>query len=146
MPICMGETGRSSTLTASLAEVLYRQGRLEEASELAHLASTMAAEDDVATQVTAGYVRGRVLAAKGSLDDGERFVREAWELAEGTGYLLTRADAAEAVADVLALAGRTKESREFLERALELHEQKGNVILAERTRRALAAGPGSSRA
>jgi len=130
----MGETGRASTMIASLADVVYLQGRLEEADELARAVATLAAEDDVASQIIGRSVRGKVSARRGSIFEGERLVRQAWELAVATQYVVYAAEAAEAVADVLSLAGRKRESDEFRRRALELHEQKGNVVLAERTR------------
>ena len=135
----MGEAGRASTLTVNLAEILYLQGQLDEADRLAQLGGTLGAEDDVATQIGARYVHGKVLARTGSIAEGERLVREAWNLAEGTGYVGTKAEAAESLAEVLALAGQVDESRAFLRITLELHEGKGNVILAERTRARLAA-------
>jgi tetratricopeptide (TPR) repeat protein len=133
----MGETGRASTLTANLAEVFYRQGRLDEADELALRARALSAEDDVSTHVGSRLVRGKVLARKGSIAEGERLVREAWELASGTQYLPQQAGAANALAEVLTLAGKAEESSDFLRLALELHEQKGNRIMAERTRELL---------
>ena len=133
----MGEAGRASTLTANLADVLYRQGRLDEADELALRAAALAAEDDVATQMVVRSVRGRVLARKGSTAAGEQLVREAWEIAEPTQFLNNKAGAAEAVAEVLSLAGKKEESAVYLRRALELREQKGNRIMADRTRERL---------
>ena len=75
-----------------------------------------------------------MLARKGSTAAGEQLVREAWEIAEPTQFLNNKAGAAEAVAEVLSLAGKKEESAVYLRRALELREQKGNRIMADRPR------------
>jgi tetratricopeptide (TPR) repeat protein len=135
----MGEKGRSSTLHVSLANVLYLQGRLDEAQEVARRGAALGADDDVSTQVGADVVQAKVLARKGSFLEGERLIRGAWQAIAGTQYPFTKAETAEAFADVLAIAGKTKESVEFLQRALELYEQKGCVVCAESVRAKLSA-------
>jgi len=133
----MGEAARASTLTANVAEALYRQGRLDDADALARRAAELAAADDVATQMVVRSVRGKVQARAGSLAAGEAFVREAWAMAEPTQYLNNKAAVAEDVAEVLSVAGNAIAAQEFLRRGLELRERKGNRIMAERIRERL---------
>ena len=59
------------------------------------------------------------------------------EFAEATEYHEVRMDTADALVEVLRLAGRREEADAALRRALELHEQKGDVYGAARLRQAL---------
>jgi hypothetical protein len=73
-----------------------------------------------------------MLARRGELEAGERLAREAVALAEETDMLNAHADALLDLAEVLALAGQ--DARAELEQALALHERKGNLVMAKRTR------------
>ena len=81
-------------------------------------------------------VRGKVLARRGELQEGEQLLREAVALAEETDILNAHADALVDLAEVLALAGHDASSE--LDRALARYERKGNLVMAERTRSRLA--------
>ena len=65
--------------------------------------------------------------------------REAVALADETDFTVLRGDAFMDLADVLRTAGRETESTAFAKQALELYEQKGNVVAVERARRILDA-------
>ena len=80
--------------------------------------------------------RGKVLARRGELDEGERLAREAVALAAETDMLNAHADALLDLAEVLTLADQ--DARAELEQALALYERKGNLVMAERTRSRLA--------
>ena len=60
--------------------------------------------------------------------------REAVRLAESTDGLNRRAKAERDLAEVLQLAGRLEEAGAALNRAIELFEEKGNIVSAGRTR------------
>ena len=60
-------------------------------------------------------------------------------LADETDFTVLRADAFMDLAEVLRTAGRGNESKPFVAQALELYEQKGNVVAAGRARRILDA-------
>jgi hypothetical protein len=77
-------------------------------------------------------VRGKVLARRGELEEGERLAREAVALGEETDMLNAHADALVDLAEVLALAGQDAQAE--LDKALGLYERKGNLVMAERTR------------
>jgi hypothetical protein len=81
-------------------------------------------------------VRGKVLARRGELEEGERVAREAVALAAETDMLNAHAAALLDLADVLALAGRDAQAE--LDQAHALYERKGNLVMAERTRSRLA--------
>ncbi len=133
----LGELGFLSTVAALLARCLVEQGRLEEAERFAAVSGEAAAPDDLATQVSLGSSRARILAARGLLADAERAAQEAVELAEATDDLNSRADTLLDQAEVLRLAGSTDRAAASAERALELYEQKGNVVGAGLARRRL---------
>ena len=63
-----------------------------------------------------------------------RLAREACAIADETEYHEIRMNSADALVDVLYAAGRADEAADALRRALELHEQKGDVYGAERLR------------
>ena len=79
----------------------------------------------------------RVLASRGELADAERLAREAVTLAEPTDFLPLKAELHDTLGEVLALAGTSAEARAAVERAISLHEQKGNLVSAERSRAVL---------
>jgi hypothetical protein len=80
--------------------------------------------------------RGKVLARRGELQEGERLAREAVALAEETDMLNAHADALLDLAEVVALA--SQDARAEPDQALALCERKGNLVMAERTRSTLA--------
>jgi class 3 adenylate cyclase/tetratricopeptide (TPR) repeat protein len=139
----MGERGFLSTTSAVLAQTLYALERHEEADEWTHVSEEAAALDDLLSQMVWRSVRGKVLARRGELDDGERLAREAVALAETSDMPFT-GDALLDLAEVLRLANKDDEARSCIQRALALYEQKGVVRMAERARSLLAELKGSS--
>ena len=91
--------------------------------------------DDVDAQVGLRRAQARLFAHRHEIENAERLAREAVDLAERTDFLDVHARAREALADVLGLAGRSQESLAELEHATRLHEQKGNLVSAARTRK-----------
>jgi ATP/maltotriose-dependent transcriptional regulator MalT len=88
---------------------------------------------------------GRVLAAEGQLDDALATARRSVEFFEQTDFLTFHAWALEAMADVQSAAGRREDAATSLERAVGLHDRKGNTAAADRARSALEALRESSR-
>lgn len=78
--------------------------------------------------------RAKAIAALERVEEGERLAREAVALVDQTQFPIDRADARMDLAEVLVLAGRPDDAAEVLQDALHLHEQKGNLVSAERTR------------
>ena len=132
-----GEKGFFSTLVGSLAEALYRQGRLKEAEEATRAGEQTASTDDFASQVGWRGVRAEVLAVRGELDRAERLAREGVAIAEPGDYIDLRGDMWMDLAEVLTVRGST-DARDALEQALALYERKGNLVSAARARGRLA--------
>ena len=134
----LGERGRLATTAALLARALAADGRDAEAEEAATASAEAASDDDLVSQIIWRGTRARLLARRGEHEAAERLACETVELADSTDYLNFHGDALVDLADVLALAGRAEEAAEALERARRLYDEKGNVVSAERTRRAIA--------
>jgi class 3 adenylate cyclase/tetratricopeptide (TPR) repeat protein len=134
----MGEKAYLSSLAADLAEVLYRRGRLDDAERFTRVTEEAADPNDLAAQIGWRSVRAKILARRGEADEAERLARDAVTLAEDTDFLDTAGDTLMDLADVLEAAGRADDARAAREAALDRYERKGNVMLSERARRALA--------
>jgi tetratricopeptide (TPR) repeat protein len=135
----IGDKGFRSSVLADLAEALMARDRYDEVEGLADESRSIAAADDFLAQAQWRAVRAKLLAARGDFEEGERLAREAVELADPSDYLTLRAEKWLRLGEVLELAGKTDEAADAVRRATGLFEQKGNVIMAERTRQQLAA-------
>jgi class 3 adenylate cyclase len=107
-----------------------------EAEEQSAKAAELGASDDIATQMMARQVKAKVVARRGQRAEGEQLAREAVELARRTQNLSGQADAYADLGEVLALAGRPREAAGAYGEALARYERKGDVVSAERARRA----------
>lgn len=135
----IGETSLLPNIAAMLAQVLYSQGRDDEAFRFSEISEHATARDDLAPQVQWRAVRAKLLARAGAADDGERLAREAVALAEGTpDFVHLRADALLDLGEVLAAGSAEAGAAGPIEKALELYERKGNVVSAAVARRRLA--------
>jgi class 3 adenylate cyclase/tetratricopeptide (TPR) repeat protein len=129
-----GERGWLATLAALLAEILWRQGKTEEAERFAGLSSDAALADDSVAQVQWRAVRAKLLAVRGRVREAEVLAREAIERGDRGDYVVTRGDARMSLAYVLRAADRRDEAAVPAREALELFERKGDVADAERAR------------
>jgi tetratricopeptide (TPR) repeat protein len=128
----VGETSALSTVQALLASVLCDQGRYGEADELTRRSEAIGDPDDLITQVGWRAARARVLARANELAEAEALAQEALGMAGD--YVPGRGRSYEALAEVLALAGRRAEAQEATRNAVELYERKGCMPLATRSR------------
>jgi tetratricopeptide (TPR) repeat protein len=115
--------GSAGYQDALLADVLYRRGELEEAERLVARAEADAAEDNIAAQVEWRAVRAK-------LERSVELAEAAVELAAQTDALNLRGDVELDLAETLRLVGEPDEAARAVQRALELYEQKGNVVAA----------------
>jgi tetratricopeptide (TPR) repeat protein len=129
-----GDVGHLATVAPLLADVFYLQGRPDEAMPLTELVARSALADDLDPQVAWRRVQAKVLAQRGDFENAEPLARKAVELAERSDYIDLHARAIEDLVEVLRLAGRSQEALGELEPAIRLHDQKGNVVAAARTR------------
>jgi DNA-binding SARP family transcriptional activator len=128
----MGEKALLATTAAMLAQAVYAQGRHDEAEELCRVSEGAAAANDLSAQVTWRSVCAKLRAEQGLTDDAEALAREAVRLAKPTDFLTIRADALLDLATVLRHGGQSSEAKELIRAALELYEQKGDVVSAAR--------------
>ena len=131
----IGETELRSTVAAMLAESYVSEGRDDEAEQWLERGRETPSDERL-PQMLWRQVRGKVLARRGELEEGERLAREAVALAEESDMLNAHADALLDLAEVLTLA--SQDARPELDRALALYERKGNLVMVERTRSKLA--------
>jgi tetratricopeptide (TPR) repeat protein len=135
----MGDLGHMSSVAGELALVILEEpGREQEALELAEEAARATLADDADAMVLWLSAKARALAALGRTAEAEGLARDAVERAWVTDYFWLQTKSAEALAEVLRLAGRTGEAAEALTKAIAVHHKKGNVVLAEADRRWLA--------
>jgi class 3 adenylate cyclase/tetratricopeptide (TPR) repeat protein len=130
----MGNQGHVATMAPVLADVLFAQGRGEEAAPVIELATRWTLADDVDAQIGWRRSQAKLLAQRGDFENAGRLAREAIELAERTDFLDLHARALEDLAEILCLAGSSQAALAKLEDATRLHEQKGNLVSAARTR------------
>jgi class 3 adenylate cyclase len=130
-----GELGNFMWFCSNLALALVELGQDDEAERWLERGREHLSEERL-PQILWRQARAKVLARRGELEEGERLAREAVALAEETDMLNVHANALIDLAEVSALAGR--DARAELDEALALYEQKGNLVMAERTRSRLA--------
>jgi tetratricopeptide (TPR) repeat protein len=130
----VGEMAWLPTLVGLLAEAVYRQGRYEEAERFATSSERTAGSEDAYSQVLWRSVKAKVLAREGSAEEAEALIEESVALAEGTDSLQLRGEALLGRAEVLKLSERGSDARRSLEDAVQLFEQKGNRVAADRAR------------
>lgn len=126
----IGDPGYFCSVAPVLADALYHQGRGEEAAPVIELASRLEIPEDLSAQVGLRRARAKLLARRGDFEGAEALAREATMLAARTDFLDAHARAIADLAEVLHLAGRSKEASGALEEAIRLHEKKGNVVAA----------------
>jgi predicted ATPase/DNA-binding SARP family transcriptional activator len=133
--VALDERAVLPTMAANLAVVVAVQGRHTEALELSELSERLAGGDDFSSQLMWRVARAHALAGAGAeVAEAERLARAAVELGSSSDAVHELACAWEALADVLAKAGRDREARHALEQTFLLLDQKGNVVEATRIR------------
>ena len=130
-----GEREWLATNTALLAEVLYRQGRFEEALALSAEALGHAPPGHLTSGVVARRVRAKALAQTGELDEAIALASETIDLLATTRVLDEQGEGHAALAEAYALAGLEGEADEAWERARTCFERKGNRVSEARARR-----------
>jgi hypothetical protein len=135
-----GQLANLVSVAAQLAETLVAGGRYEEAARFAAMSERSAASDDIHAQIAWRIARAKVSAGLGAGDRAVAVAREAVDLATTTDSPFYAAEALEALAAALAVAGREADANVAAGEALELYHAKGNVVAAERVRAPRAAG------
>jgi tetratricopeptide (TPR) repeat protein len=119
---------------SDLAEALVMQAKLDEAFEWTLIAERHAAADDVNAQMMWPPVRARVLGRRGEFAKAIALASRGVELADATDDLNRRAEAYRDLGEVCLLADRPRDASRAYDRAIELFEQKENVVGAATVR------------
>ena len=123
-----------ATRAAELANVLYVEGRYDEAAVWMRSSRDSVGEDDLDAILTRLPVEAMLSVRQGRVEEGARLAHAAVELAEETDSPIRRAASLLALAEVLELAGDAENAKEHVDAALALYEQKGNTAAAARVR------------
>jgi class 3 adenylate cyclase/tetratricopeptide (TPR) repeat protein len=123
-----GETGWLSTMASLRAEALYALDRVGEAGEAVRVSRDAATSDDYNAQALWRCAEAKLLARRGQFDEAERLAREGVALSDRSDELNNRAEVRMGLVEVLRLAQRPDEAIRVLEQALELYDQKGNLV------------------
>jgi DNA-binding SARP family transcriptional activator len=129
-----GERVRLATQASELGEVLYGQGRLEEAQGWSYVAERNAATDDASAQFSWRVLRAKTLARQGTFGEARSLARRAVEIAAATDAVSQHADVLFGYAEVFRLGGHAREAAEAIEDAIRLLEGKGNVAAIRKAR------------
>ncbi len=135
--VAVGDSGARCTVDAMLADVLFAMGRIDDGGWFAEESSAISAPDDLDAQPRWRAALARVLSSRGEHARAEALGREAVDLVEPIDLLLLKGTVYDALGEVLARAGKIDEAAAVLERAVGVHEQKGNVVSARRSRAVL---------
>ena len=130
----MGESLRVTSRAALLANILYLQGRYDEAMDLVDEAD-ISARDDMEPRIWLQGVRAKVLARRGRFEEAELEARDNARLAEGTDWPGYKGMACSDLAEVLHLAGRSDDAAAAARRSEEFFEAKGSLVLLDQVRR-----------
>ncbi|MGH2817544.1 MAG: hypothetical protein ACRDJS_03665 [Actinomycetota bacterium] len=128
----ISDFGHLSSLAPDLGDAVYAQGRHDEAFRLAEGAEKITIKGDVDAGVRWRQLRAKALARLGLYDEAEHHATEAVRLASATDLLNLHAQAMVALTEVLRLAGRKSDAASALKTALDLHQQKGNIVAEAR--------------
>lgn len=128
------DVGNLAGRASDLAEALYAQNRLDEAFEWTQLAAAHASSDDHDAQTLWRSVRAKIHARRGELETARNLAVEAARIAELSDALNRRARVQRDLGEVLRLAESASEASSAFERAVELFEQKDNLVGAAQVR------------
>jgi class 3 adenylate cyclase/tetratricopeptide (TPR) repeat protein len=130
----LDDVRRHPIVVAMLARAMLGLGWYREVERLTRTCEKIAPPSQLEAHIKWRELRAVALAHQGELAEAERLARAAVGLAERSEQAESRAQALADLAEVLQVAGRAGEASAPLERALELYEAKGNLVMAERTR------------
>ncbi len=136
----IGETQNFPDLAAKLADALYVQGLDDRALELSRVSERCdGAGRSFSRRAVAGSPARSCWPGKATWSRPRCWPEKRWRSRTRRTSRCCAADALMDLAEVLRIAGRDAESGPFVEQALELYEQKGNVVAAAKARRILDA-------
>jgi DNA-binding SARP family transcriptional activator len=120
-----GESAYLATRAAELSDILYWQGRFDDALSWTLISERNAAEGDLSAQFSWRAVRAKARASEGKFVEAEELAREAVRLVEQTDALLQHGNVLLDLAAVMRSSGRLKDAASATEHALALFRRKG---------------------
>jgi tetratricopeptide (TPR) repeat protein len=137
--LALGDQAFASTSAVEYSRALATSGQLDEALRMADIALATSAHDDIASQGGGRSAKANALSLMGRHDEAVAVGREGVAIMGGTDYLYFWGECEVDLAWVLWRAGQRAEALDHAETALDLYQQKGATLLAERTRTQIAA-------
>jgi tetratricopeptide (TPR) repeat protein len=122
----LGDEGHASTSGAFLAVALCLLGRFDEAEEIATIARSIGADDDLATQASARCAQALVRSARAEHDEACDLARQAADMYAGAQDPWFHGDSLMVLAEVSRAAGRTGEAADAARAALVAYQRKGH--------------------
>jgi class 3 adenylate cyclase/tetratricopeptide (TPR) repeat protein len=138
----MGETGQRSTMHGFRARILFDLGRSDaEITADVEECRRLASADDSVSQLQWRAALALVAARAARIDEAKRWIEEGAAFIEtgGCDFVYEQGLTAQDRGYIYVQAGELDVARRWYERALELFEQKGDVMDAARVRQRLAA-------
>jgi tetratricopeptide (TPR) repeat protein len=129
-----GERGWLSTMATIYSSALHAQGKLDEAEAAALRSRDAATSDDNNAQALWRASLAKAIAGQGRHEEAIRLADEAIPFIDRSDELNNQGIARTYVAEAYVAAGRPDEAVTALQEALARFEQKGNVVMTERTR------------
>jgi hypothetical protein len=140
-----GDWGPLSTLASRLAEVLYAQGRFEEAQQMTEQAHAAAPPSDIDAQARWRVARAKLLARSGQFPAARTLLDEATALISPTSWAVLQAEILMAKGGVERLAGEREQAAASLGAALRIYQDRHAIPLADQAAAALASLTGQPR-
>jgi tetratricopeptide (TPR) repeat protein len=128
----VGDVGSQSTVEGMLSISLAYAGRDDEALAMSEESERHASIDDAASQVGLHTGRGLALGHLGRFDEALENLSKAVAIANETDHLNGHAEALQAQAEVLRLAGREEDATPSFDAAVALYRRKGNIAALRR--------------
>jgi tetratricopeptide (TPR) repeat protein len=135
----LGERGFRSTIGAQYADVLARQGRLDEAAAVVDEAEAISTPDDWVTVLQATNARAWIAVGRGEAERAVELARHSTELADRPEYTSTLMDSWLEYGEILLAVGRRGEAAAALARSREVATRKGSLAHVRRIDGLLAA-------
>jgi class 3 adenylate cyclase/predicted ATPase len=127
-----GESAFLATRAAHLADVLYMQGKYDEAAHWLDVAERHSSEADVSAEFSWRSVRAKVLAQSAAFQPADELAREAVRLVETTDALNQQGEVYLCLAEVRQLAGDVNGAAAAFAEAGRRFAAKGNVVSSAR--------------
>jgi tetratricopeptide (TPR) repeat protein len=134
----VGDRAHYATVALTLADVLERQGRYDEAAAWCRVVRETTGSGDLVNDLGVDALEGYLSARTGDLENGLRLVRGAAERAAHVDFFWTRGLVYTALGKTLVLAGESADAVKAFEVALRVYDDKGDVTSARQTRELIA--------